>query len=185
MTAPTLDPIAHLVEVDGVSMETSDARSRALRGAFGRFPSGVTAVCADLGSPTDGGAGTIGMAVSSFTSVSVDPALVSVCIDNGSNTWPRLRGAGRLGVSVLGAEHAGAARQLAAKSGDRFADLSLEDVGGGAVLIHGASAWFDCTVYDELPAGDHVIVLLQVHRFSASPGNEPLVFHGSGFRSLA
>jgi flavin reductase (DIM6/NTAB) family NADH-FMN oxidoreductase RutF len=79
----------------------------ALRRAFAMFPSGVTAVCATVeGRP-------VGLAASSFTSVSLDPPLVSVCIAHTSSTWPLLRAAGRVGVSVLAEGHASIARQLA------------------------------------------------------------------------
>jgi flavin reductase (DIM6/NTAB) family NADH-FMN oxidoreductase RutF len=66
-----------------------------LREAYGTFPSGVTALCAMIdGAPT-------GMTASSFTSVSMDPPLVSICVANTSATWTRLRPSARLGVSVL------------------------------------------------------------------------------------
>ncbi len=80
-----------------------------LRNAFGCFPTGVTAICAVIdGEP-------VGMAASSFTSVSLDPALVLVCIQNSSATWRKLRSAPRIGVSVLGEQHDRACSQLAAK----------------------------------------------------------------------
>lgn len=156
--------------------ETADGR--ALRDAFGCFPSGVAAVCALVdGKPT-------GMAVSSFTSVSLDPPLVSVCVDNGSSTWPRLRDAGRVGVSVLGEAHESACRSLSAKTGDRFAGLSLHTTDAGAVLITGATAWLDCTIEDEIPAGDHHIVLLRIIGLRTGPETRPLVFHRSRFPRL-
>ncbi|MEI5675603.1 MULTISPECIES: flavin reductase family protein [unclassified Nocardioides] len=179
-TSTRSSSLAHLVEVDGVAIESAPERGRALRDTFGCFPSGVTAVCAEL---PDGER--VGMAVSSFTSVSLDPPLVSVCIDLQSTTWERLRPAPRLGVSVLAAEHAGAARRLASRSGDRFADLPVEPTEDGALFLHGASAWFDCSVEAELPAGDHLIVLLRVHRHHAGVDAAPLVFHRSSFGSLA
>jgi len=78
-----------------------------LRRVFGAFPTGVTALAAEVnGTPT-------GIAASSFTSVSLDPPIVSVCVAHSSTTWPMLRTADRLGVSVLGAHQAHAARQLA------------------------------------------------------------------------
>lgn len=151
---------------------------RGLRDTFGCFPSGVTAVSARV----DGEL--VGLAASSFTSVSLSPALVSVCIDNGSTTWPRLSGVPRLGVSVLSESHEVAARQLASRVGDRFADLPVEISEDDAVLVHGATAWFDCSLEAELPAGDHIIALLRVHRHLAQVDTSPLVFHGSRFRRL-
>jgi len=85
-----------------------------LRTAFGCFPSGVTVVAAlSAESP-------VGMTVSSFTSVSFDPPLVSICVRRSSTTWARLRPAGAIGVSVLGAHQADVCRALAAPGDDRF-----------------------------------------------------------------
>ena len=154
---------------------------RALRDAFGRFPSGVVSACARVdGAP-------VGMAMSSFTSVSLDPPLVLVCVDRASSTWPRLRDrpdGGRLGVSVLGEAHDATARQLASRTADRFAGLPLVDGEGGALFVGGAAAWLECSVESELPGGDHVVVLLRVHAHRVLETG-PLVFHGSTFTTVA
>jgi flavin reductase (DIM6/NTAB) family NADH-FMN oxidoreductase RutF len=151
-----------------------------LRRAYGCFPSGVTALCAlDAdGRPT-------GMAASSFTSVSLDPPLVSVCVQDGSTTWPALRQLPRLGVSVMAEGQDAVTRALASRTGDRFAEAEWSATGDGAVLIHGATAWLDCAVEDEIRAGDHTIVLLRVQALRADTDRSPLVFHGSRFRHLA
>jgi len=149
-----------------------------LRQAFGSFPSGVIAVCAlHQDAP-------VGMAVSSFTSVSLEPPLVSVCVRNTSATWPRLRERRRVGVSVLAENQDRACRDLSGKDGDRFANVDWCSGDGGAVFVRGAAAWFDCSVDDEWPAGDHVIVLLRIRGLATRPDAAPLVFHGSRFRRL-
>ncbi|QWF82985.1 flavin reductase family protein [Amycolatopsis sp. CA-230715] len=152
----------------------------ALREAFGRFPSGVTAMCA-LG---DGGE-PIGIAASSFVAVSLDPPLVGVCVQHTSTTWPLLRDRPRIGLSVLGDSQDAACRQLASKTGDRFAGLAWHTTGGGALLLRGATAWLDCSVEETVPAGDHVLVLFRVHRHRVHADNAPLVFHASGFHVLS
>jgi flavin reductase (DIM6/NTAB) family NADH-FMN oxidoreductase RutF len=150
-----------------------------LRRAYGCFPSGVTAVCAMLdGVP-------VGMAASSFTSVSLSPPLVSLCVQRSSRTWTKLRRCPKLGVSVLAAAHDTACRSLSRKEGDRFAGVEWEPTEAGAVFVHGATAWLDCTVDAELLAGDHAIVLLRIHGLRAEPETTPLIFHGSRFRTLA
>ncbi|MFC5907569.1 flavin reductase family protein [Streptacidiphilus monticola] len=149
-----------------------------LRHAFGAFPSGVTAVAALTGGTP------VGLAASSFTSVSLDPPLVSVCVAHGSRTWPLLRDRERLGVSVLGAHQERACRQLAAREGDRFAGLDWTATADGAVLIDGAAAWFDCSVEQVVRAGDHDIVLLRVHEIDADHAVAPLVFHASRFHRI-
>jgi flavin reductase (DIM6/NTAB) family NADH-FMN oxidoreductase RutF len=158
---------------------TAPMDAAVLRQAFGCFPSGVTALCAlDSGTP-------VGMAASTFAPVSLEPALVSVCVQDTSSTWPRLSGQRRLGLSVLAEGQDLVCRSLAAKNGDRFADIDWESSEDGSVYVHGASLWLDCSVHAELPGGDHTIVLLQIHGLKAEPDRPPLVFHGSRFRRLA
>lgn len=149
-----------------------------LRRVFGAFPSGVTA----LASLWDGAP--MGLAASSFTSVSLDPPLVSICVAITSSTWPLLRLAPRLGVSILSADQEAAGRQLAAHDVDRFANLKLRTTEGGAVLLEGASAWFECSVFTEVRAGDHDIVVLLVHDLDADTDVAPLIFHASRFHRL-
>ncbi|MFI0369037.1 flavin reductase family protein [Actinomadura sp. 1N219] len=160
-------------------MQQAAADVAALRRTFGCFPSGVTAVCALIdGAPA-------GMAASSFTSVSLDPPLVSICVQNTSATWPRLRRAPRLGLSVLAESHNEACLRLSRKEGDRFDGVDWEPRPGGGVFVLDAAAWLDCRLHDEIPAGDHLIVLLEVLGLLARPDTPPLVFHTSRFRRLA
>jgi flavin reductase (DIM6/NTAB) family NADH-FMN oxidoreductase RutF len=153
--------------------------SRELRNAFGCFPTGVTAVCALIDDQP------VGMAASSFTCVSLDPPLVSVCVQNGSATWQKLAKVPRLGVSVLGECHGVACRQLASKTGDRFAGVEWECRGDGAVFIAGASVWLECSIYQVVTAGDHEIALLRIESLKVDSGVNPLVFHASRFRQLS
>jgi flavin reductase (DIM6/NTAB) family NADH-FMN oxidoreductase RutF len=147
-----------------------------LRSVFAAFPTGVAAVAAVIGrAPT-------GLAASSFVPVSLDPPLVSVCIARASATWPALRTAARLGISVLGYHQEAVSRQLAG-TGERFTGLSWRATAHGAVLLPESSAWFDCSVEQEIPAGDHDIVLLRVHDLGAT-AVMPLVFHASTYRTL-
>ena len=148
-----------------------------LRRAFSMFPSGVTAVCALRdGAP-------VGMAASTFTSVSLDPPLASICIAQTSTTWPVLRSAARVGVSVLGAGHRDVIRQLAARDGDRFKGLTYH-AEGEAILLDGATMWAVCSIEHEVPAGDHHIAVLRVHATDPHTEIRPLVFHGSRFHEL-
>jgi flavin reductase (DIM6/NTAB) family NADH-FMN oxidoreductase RutF len=152
-----------------------------LRQAFGDFPSGVVAVAALV----DGAS--VGLAASSFTSVSLDPPLVSVSIANSSKTWPDLRRADHLGVTVLAAHHSELCRRLAGPVEHRFDDVDVGVTANGAVVIEDGLARFDCTIYREVEAGDHTIVLLQLHavEHSADAAAGPLVFHRSGFGRLS
>ncbi|SMC71554.1 flavin reductase family protein [Lentzea albidocapillata] len=161
-----------------IIVQSIDDRATVLRQAFACFPSGVTAICAlSVDEP-------VGMAISSFTSVSLDPALLSICVQNTSATWPKLRAYPRLGLSVLAEHQTAAGRRLAMKNGDRFAGVEWQTSNDGALFVLGASAWFDCSIKAEVPAGDHTVVLLEVHGLQAKPDVPPLVFHGSRFRRL-
>jgi flavin reductase (DIM6/NTAB) family NADH-FMN oxidoreductase RutF len=148
-----------------------------LRHVFGAFPSGVAAVAAVVdGTPA-------GIAASSFTSVSLDPPLVSLCVAHTSTTWPLLR-APRLGVSILSAAQELAVRQLAARGVDRFAGLAWRTTSDGAVLLDGASGWLETSIEQQVRAGDHDIVVLRIHDLDADHDISPLVFHASRFRRL-
>jgi flavin reductase (DIM6/NTAB) family NADH-FMN oxidoreductase RutF len=169
------DRVTRLAE--GAELAVTDRDQ--LRRAFGCFPSGVASVCAVAdGQP-------IGLAASSFTAVSITPPLVSVSIQDTSQTWPRLRTRTRLGISVLAQGHDIACLSLSRKVGDRFDGVGWWQDRDGAVFLDDACAWFDCSVHAEVPAGDHAIVLLLVHRLEASPRRPPLVFHASRFHRLA
>jgi len=150
-----------------------------LRRVYGAFPTGVTAIAALVdGVP-------VGLAASSFNTVSLAPALVSVCADVRSTTWPLLRTLPRLGISVLGAHQETAVRQLSSRSGDRFASLDYRTSADGAVFVEGASAWLECEIDSVHPGGDHDIILFRVLDLDADGTVPPLVFHASKFQRLA
>jgi flavin reductase (DIM6/NTAB) family NADH-FMN oxidoreductase RutF len=149
-----------------------------LRKAFGIFPTGVVAVAAEVEGHL------VGLAASSFTSVSLEPPLVSFSVANSSRTWPQLRRAGHLGVTVLADHHGAAARQLAGPLEARFDDLDVVLSDDGAVTLADGLAQFDTTIYREVEAGDHTIVLLRLHAIEHADHSLPLVFHRSRFRRL-
>lgn len=125
-----------------------------------------------------------GLAASTFVPVSLDPPLVSFCVQNTSTTWPKLKGLPMLGISVLGEEHDEAARALAAKTGDRFAGLETVSRSTGAVFIKGTGLWLESSIEQLIPAGDHTIVVLRVSEVTVDADVAPIVFHRSVFRRL-
>jgi flavin reductase (DIM6/NTAB) family NADH-FMN oxidoreductase RutF len=155
-----------------------DLEPTRLRKAFGVFPTGVVAVAAEV----DGRL--VGLAASSFTSVSLDPPLVSFSIANVSRTWPDLRRAVHLGVTVLADHHGTAALQLAGPVESRFEGLEVASSDDGAVTLADGLARFNTTIYREVEAGDHTIVLLRLHAVEHADDAQPLVFHRSGFGRL-
>lgn len=149
-----------------------------LREAFGHVPSGVVAIAAEANGTR------WGMAASTFVPVSLNPPLVSICVQNSSQTWPKLAELPALGISVLGESHGDAVATLAAKNGDRFSGLHTVSSDTGAVFIAGTSLWLESAVEQRVPAGDHTIVILRVLDVTVHPNVAPIVFHRSRFRRL-
>ncbi|HEY0122019.1 MAG TPA: flavin reductase family protein [Rhizobium sp.] len=155
----------------------SDA-AKILRKLYSCFPTGVTALCAlSNGKP-------LGLALSSFTSISLDPPLVSVSLQSTSATWASLGGMTSFGLSVLNEEQEYACRKLSQKTGDRFDGVMWTASESGAIFIDGAVAWLECNLYHRFQAGDHEVAILCVEAAKADPDQSPLVFHGSRFRKL-
>jgi flavin reductase (DIM6/NTAB) family NADH-FMN oxidoreductase RutF len=159
-------------------MTGTDLSPTSLREAYGHFPSGVIAIAAEV----DGVR--VGLAASTFVPVSLDPPLVSFCVQNTSTTCSALKDLPFLGISVLGESHDAAAKTLAAKTGDRFAGLDTKSSERGAVFIHGTSVWLESAIEQEVVAGDHTIVVLRVHDITVHDDVAPIVFHRSTFRRL-
>lgn len=164
--------------IEGYSVATGGVDR--LRRAFSGFPCGIASVAALIdGEPTV-------LIVSSFTvGVSQDPPLVLFAVQNDSTTWPLLRGAGRVGVSVLGEGHAATARQLAAKDRRlRFAGVETVTTPNGAILLTQAPVWLECALEHTYPAGDHEIVVLRVVGLEIDFDHNPLIWHRSDFATL-
>jgi flavin reductase (DIM6/NTAB) family NADH-FMN oxidoreductase RutF len=150
-----------------------------VRRALGAMASGVVALCAEIdGVP-------VGMVASSFAAgISFDPPLVLFSAQKTSTTWPVLRRAHRIGVSILSRDQEALCMQMASRSRDRFAGVDLHHGIDGALLIDGAACLLSCTVVNEVPAGDHEVVLLEVRELAVDVDAEPLVYHRSSFRRL-
>lgn len=163
-----------------MSLNVYSADSQQLRETFSHFPSGVAALAAEI----DGKQQVL--VASSFTvGVSMDPPLVMFAVQKTSSTWPTLNQAPRIGISILGGDHANLCRQLASKDkGNRFTGVDTHVTEDGAVLIEGSSIWLECSIYGQHEAGDHQVILFEVHGLYTDKATEPLVFHGSRFRRL-
>jgi flavin reductase (DIM6/NTAB) family NADH-FMN oxidoreductase RutF len=112
----------------------------------------------------------LGMIVSTFTAVSLDPPLVSFCPARDSFTWRRMRQAGGFSVNVLRAWHGDFARRAAQPEADRFAEPLIDPL---AVIA--------CDLEAEHPAGDHTIVVGRVRALHVSSPSRPLVYFAGGF----
>ncbi|MFF7656640.1 flavin reductase family protein [Streptomyces sp. NPDC007983] len=148
-----------------------------LRAVFGTFATGVVAVTAldkRRGRPT-------GIAANSFASVSLAPPLLSFCVARTSTSWPRLRIADRLCVNILGAHQQHVSERFAAKGEDKAVGLDWFPAPGGAPVVAGSLGWLECSVEQEHPAGDHVIVVARVRALGGPRTGDPLVFFRSGY----
>jgi flavin reductase (DIM6/NTAB) family NADH-FMN oxidoreductase RutF len=152
--------------------------SGTMRRVLAAYPTGVVAVAALVaGRPA-------GLAANSFTSVSLDPPMVSISVAHTSTTWPALSLRPRIGISVLAAGQQVVCRKLSARGEDRFSGIGWRATDAGAVHLDGSIAWLDCSVREHILAGDHDIVLMTVHGLGAEDADAPLIFHGSQFRQL-
>lgn len=183
----TLDGVLAAFERRGHSIDTpldfghGDAEhdAAALRRAFGQFPSGVAVVTAMAPS------GPVAVVVSSFTSVSLKPTLVSFCVAHTSTTWPIIVDTKGCCINVLAAAQSPLVKQLTAKREDRFDGVEWRPAPSGAPILVGAVGWLDCTIHDTRRAGDHDVVILSVRAYDVDASIEPLLFHRSGYRTMA
>lgn len=151
-----------------------------LRQTFSLFPSGVACIGAEVSGRNEA------LVASSFTvGVSLDPPLVAFAVMNTSTTWPVIRDAERIGISVMASDHDAICRQIASKDKSRRFEGVETHVGeSGALFLLGAPVWLECTLYSQVPAGDHDLVLLKVEGLGLNPELRPLVFHASSFTSV-
>ena len=154
------------------------------RKAMGSFATGVTIVTVASG---DGNIH--GMTVSSFSSVSLDPALVLVCLNETSRGLALIERSAAFAVNVLsaGQRHLSrwfANRQRPADSA-MFHGVPFELGAAGCPVLLGAAAWFDCRLRELHRAGDHLIVLGEVAALGHHPEAAPLVLHNGKYKLLA
>ncbi len=149
--------------------------TRQFRNALGRFASGVTVLTAESEGQTHG------MTANAFVSVSLDPPLVLVSLDNRSNMHRILPVVRRLGISVLAEDQDTLSNHFA---GRIIEGLHVRFVHrNGQPLIGGAVAYFVTDVIDIHPAGDHTLYICRVEHFEANDGR-PLLFFAGRYRHL-
>lgn len=150
----------------------------AFRQVMGTFPTGVTVVAA-----LDGAGAPVGLTVNAFTSVSLEPPLVLVCIDRGASSHDVLLEAGSFTVSILAAEQEPLAKRFAVDpSAERFDGVAWRPGPTGAPVLEGAAGWLACTVDAVHPGGDHTILVGRVQGGEGEDG-AALVFHRGSFGS--
>ena len=146
------------------------------RAALGMFATGVTVVTARGadGSP-------VGLTANSFNSVSLAPPLVLWSLARTAGSMPAFERGSHYAINILAAEQHALAERFASKTGDRFADVPFREGVGGAPVLEGAVAVFECFNRSRYEEGDHVIFVGEVERCSWRAGVAPLIFHGGRY----
>lgn len=159
-------------------MQNTFVRETDFRTACSKFPTGVTVatVAADQVP--------YGMAVSSFTSVSLDPCLVLVCIDHRAHMAKLLSVGTYIGVNVLADDQQDLSERFSKNGRERFADISWYPGSTGVPLLAGVLAVFECRVGAIVPAGDHLIVISEVVHVN-STDRDPLVYVNRSYTRIA
>jgi flavin reductase (DIM6/NTAB) family NADH-FMN oxidoreductase RutF len=145
--------------------------------AMAHFASGVTVVTTEYdGKP-------FGMTVAAFSSLSLHPPLVLVCIEKTVKTHDAIAGAGTFGVSILNSRQADISNRFASRADDKFAGTEIVRGELGVPLIAGAITRLECRVSETLEGGDHTIFVGEVVEANTEEG-EPLVYFRSGYREI-
>ncbi len=145
------------------------------RQLMGRFATGVTVVTvmSPDGTPS-------GMTVNSLSSVSLDPPLVSICIDRGAVMHAALTGAPAFVVNILRSDQEAVSRRFAEDLPDRFDGVGYGLSSDGHPILDGVLAHLECTVHASIEAGDHSVLLGRVVGGASSEGH-PLLFYQGGY----
>jgi flavin reductase (DIM6/NTAB) family NADH-FMN oxidoreductase RutF len=148
------------------------------RQLLGRFTTGVTVITTRLPD-----ARPAGMTANSLASVSLDPPLLSACIDHAAELHDALMAAPGFVVNILSAQQEALSRRFAADHLDRFDGVGYRDSPGGHPILDGALAWIECAPHATFPGGDHTILVGRVLHGGTSDV-APLVYYRGGYTGL-
>ena len=153
-------------------------KTRNLRQALGSFSTGVTVV-----SCLDKNKNPLGFTANSFTSVSLDPQLISICIDKESFNIDSFSITKHFAVSVLSEDQQSISTTFATPNEDRFQNVEWRPEDTGSPIIENAVAWFDCNTRQVIDAGDHLILIGEIIAFDSSP-KTPLMYLRGNYVNL-
>ncbi len=154
--------------------------SRALRNALGQFATGIAIVTA-----IDPDGHPIGLTVNSFSAVSLDPALVLWCLDNGSHNLAAFQRASHHAINILSVDQKDLSNRFATWPADRFVGIDWHAGAGGAPVFPGCCATFEVANATQTAGGDHTIFIGRVERYAQAAELAPLLFHAGQYRTLA
>ncbi|MEN9902179.1 MAG: hypothetical protein RL651_843 [Pseudomonadota bacterium] len=157
---------------------TGDAQ-RDLRVALGRFPTGVAVITA-----LDADGLAIGLTVSSFNTVSLEPPLVVWSLQLSSRHLTTFDTTKRYAINILSQDQAEVSNLFASSLDNAFDAVAWAPGLSGVPLLAGCCAWFEVENFQQLDGGDHRLYLGKVSRFAADPSPVPLVFHDGDYAAL-
>ena len=140
------------------------------------FATGVTIVTAR---GADGSL--VGLTANSFNSVSLAPPLVLWSLARRAGSMPVFSRGSHYAVNILSAQQKDLAQRFAMSDIDRFAGVTWTEGAGGAPVLQGAAAVFECANRSQYEEGDHVIFVGEVERCSWAASAQPLIFHGGRY----
>lgn len=146
------------------------------RAALGLFATGVTIVTARA---ADGAL--IGVTANSFNSVSLEPPLVLWSLGKRAGSLPVFAQGSHYAINILAADQRALAERFASKGVDKFEGVAFAEGAGGAPVLAGVAASFECFNRSQYDEGDHVIFVGQVEHCASNAGQSPLIFHGGRF----
>lgn len=151
---------------------------RAFRFSLGQFPTGVCIVTTFVDDEL------LGMTMSSFNSLSLDPPLVLFSIDKKARGLPSWQAAQGYAIHVLSEDQTNLSNRFARPSPDKWEGIPYKTGVTGAPLLSGASAIFECVPNAQHEAGDHVLFIAQVRKFHSHSQRQPLVFCKGSYGQL-
>jgi flavin reductase (DIM6/NTAB) family NADH-FMN oxidoreductase RutF len=156
--------------------------SAELRATVGAFATGVTVVT------TSGEQHAYGMTANAFSSLSLDPPLILVCVISASEGSEHIEQNGVFAVNILSEAQEPMSRYFASrdrpKGRDAFKEVSHRTAATGSPILDGFAAFLDCRVHADHEAGDHRIFIGEVLELEIGESGPPLVFHGGQYRML-
>ena len=152
--------------------------ARAFRQALGQFPTGVCVVTTRVGDED------LGMTISSFNTLSLEPPLILFSIGRQAHSLPQWQAAAGYAVNVLSEGQRDLSNRFARPLGDKWCGLAFDRGNADAPLLRGTAAQFECRAYDCHDGGDHLLFVARVLRFRAWPERRPLIFCGGNYQAL-
>lgn len=156
--------------------QAPDFSTAEFRQALGMFATGVTIVTARASNGQ-----LIWLTANSFNSVSLSPPLVLWSLSRAAGSMAAFRAGSHYAINILSAEQQDLARQFATRDIDRFAGVAFSSGVGGAPVLEGVAASFECFNRSRYEEGDHVIFVGEVERCSHRDNASPLLFHGGRY----